>query len=165
MTAPAARLALAAANEHPDVHALAIHEAAHTVAALRGRGRVRKVELIRGSTPDRWRGITHCAFDESPEGHWASIVTSLAAVPAEQQFAGSDPDRRERVRWVVHSDPTGDLAAARTELDQLPRHDRPTLRQAERAAAVLVERNWQHIEHLAELLLTTPGHTIYNVRI
>ena len=152
-------------GDDPAVQALAIHEAAHTVAALRGRGRVRKVELVNGGK----LGWTRCAFPETPDGHWASVVTLLAAIPAEGRFVATIVDKSlgEYRMKLLANDPTGDVSAAHSELEELRTRyrDRRSFHDAERAAATLVDRNWDHIQHIAEQLLTAPNHTLYNVRI
>jgi hypothetical protein len=127
------------------------HEAAHAVATLRLGGQVRGIRIWEVG-PARWQGVVNMRFLNTTEGHRGVAVALLVGAPAERRWLEVHNVSLSAYRHDVHAGSGPDRDSARDCLALIPRAERPTFREVEREAALLVDRCWDRVEHLADRL-------------
>ncbi|WNV83244.1 hypothetical protein [Umezawaea sp. Da 62-37] len=127
------------------------HEAAHAVAALRLSGQVLKIRLWQ-KRPNRWEGLVTMRFRDDADGNRAAATALLVGVPTELRWMHLHRINQAALPHDVWASGGPDRDEARDSLTRIPRRDRPTFREIEREAVVLVDRCWDRIEHLAARL-------------
>lgn len=132
--------------------AIAHHEAAHAITALKLGARVRRMRLWRCG-PTRWEGLVNMVFDDTDEGNRAAAVALLIGVPTELHWFEAHQVRMADRPHDVHASSARDRDRARDGLSRIPRKQRPTFHAIERESALMVVRHWDRIEHLAARLI------------
>ncbi|WP_158842671.1 hypothetical protein [Saccharothrix deserti] len=139
-------------------HALGMishHEAAHAVITLRLGGRVPKIR-IRKTGPASWFGDVDMNFPDTNDGIRAAATALLVGVPTELHWLQVHGVPVAAVSHDVHASSAHDRGVARECLARITRTERPTYREIEREAALLVVRSWDRIERLAARLVERP---------
>jgi hypothetical protein len=127
------------------------HEASHAVAALRRGGQVLKIRMWQ-RRPTRWQGLVTMRFRDDDEGNRAAAVALLVGLPTELRWMQLHDVTEAAVPHDLWASSGPDRDRARDSLTRIPRRYRPTFRDVEREAALLVDRCWDRIEHLANRL-------------
>ncbi|MBB5808944.1 hypothetical protein F4560_008712 [Saccharothrix ecbatanensis] len=131
------------------------HEAAHAVIALRLGGTVPKIRMWK-TGPARWFGNVAMTFPSTNDGNRAAATALLAGAPTELHWLDLHGVPATALPHDVHASSAHDRNEARDCLAHITRAERPTYRQIERDAALLVVRSWDRIERLAARLVDHP---------
>jgi hypothetical protein len=127
------------------------HEAAHAVAALRQGGQVVKIRMWQVG-PARWHGDVGMRFRDDDEGNRAAAVALLVGVPTERRWLDLHDVPEALYPHDIWASSGPDRDSARDSLNRISRRHRPGFHEIERHAALLVDRCWDRIEHLAARL-------------
>ncbi|WP_447006634.1 hypothetical protein ACRAKI_09225 [Saccharothrix isguenensis] len=131
------------------------HEAAHAVIALRLGGQVPRIQIW-NTGPTQWFGNVAMTFPSTNDGYRAAATALLAGVPTELHWLDIHDLPVTALPHDVHASSAQDRDEARDCLAHIPRAERPTYREIEREAALLVVRSWDRIERLAARLVDHP---------